>query len=149
MSNDNVCVERKIEMPDLQFLAKFIPPMELKTLKGNLRGEEGEYFRGMLVDLEKRIRNMPALRTEKDLDAPVYLHYFIGGCDWWISSLDPEDMIGYGYAVLNQDWENAESGDIWLPEIIDLRSGPFQAELDLYWNTKTTLREVMARNPDA
>lgn len=149
MSNENICMESKIEMPDLQFLAKFIPSRELETLKYNLRGEEAEYFREMLAELENRIRNMPALRTENDLDAPVYLHYFIGGCDWWISSLDPEDMIGYGYAVLNQDWENAELGDIWLPEIIDLRSGPFQAELDLYWNTKTTLREVMARNPDA
>lgn len=146
---ENASMPDAEKKPDLQFLAKFVPSRELAALKVNMEGEEKEFFISMLNELERRIRNMPPLGSEENLDAPVLLHYFLGGCDWWLSSLDPEDMIAFGYTVLNRNWENAEFGDVWLPEIIDLKIGPFQVELDLYWNPETSLRDVMAKNPYA
>lgn len=129
--------------PDLQFLARSIPSRELEVLKANLLGEKGEYFRKMLVDLEKRIRRMPALKPEKDLDAPIFLHYFIGDTHCWISYLDLDEMIGFGFIVRDNDWKKAELCHVWITEIVDFKVGPFQAELDLRWNTETKLRDVM------
>jgi len=32
-------------------------------------------------------------------DKPIYLHFFIGDCDWFISEYDGEDLF-FGYAIL-------------------------------------------------
>lgn len=131
-------------MPDLEYLGKFIPAMELAALREHLKGEESKFFVEMLDDLEKKIRKMPGLHDKdaKGLDVPVVLHYFLGGSDWWIAKLDPGEMIGLGFARLGGMEDCAEIGEVYIPEIMDLHHGPFQVELDLYWNGKT-LQEIM------
>lgn len=130
------------KQPDMQFLAKFIPSQELAVLKDNLKGDERAFFIEMLNELEDRIRKMPSDRSDLTMESPVLLHYFFAGCDWWLAALDQEEMIGFGYAMLNGNWDFAEMGDVWLPEIFDLRIGPFRPELDLYWNTEKTLQDI-------
>jgi hypothetical protein len=41
------------------------------------------------------------LETEKVplKDRPIYIHFFIGDCDWFISEYDGEDLL-FGYAVI-------------------------------------------------
>ena len=41
----------------------------------------------------------------------IYLHFFIGGCDWYISEYDGGDLF-FGFAILNSDYEMAEWGYI-------------------------------------
>ena len=32
-------------------------------------------------------------------DKPIYIHFFIGDCDWFISEYDGEDLF-FGYAII-------------------------------------------------
>ena len=41
----------------------------------------------------------------------IYLHFFIGGCDWYVSEYDGDDLF-FRFAILNGDNENAELGYI-------------------------------------
>ena len=40
-------------------------------------------------------------------DKLIYLHFFIGGCDWFIAEFDQVDTF-FGFAILNNDLQNAE-----------------------------------------
>lgn len=91
------------KQPNLEFLAKFIPSQEMAVLKDNLKGDEREFFVRLLNELEERIRKMPPDRSELTMDSPVQLHYFFGGFNWWLAALDQDEMIGFGYALLNYD----------------------------------------------
>lgn len=63
----------------------------------------------------------------------IYLHYFVGGCDWWIAEYDPATGEGFGYACLG-DPQCAEWGYIDLPELEALRvQGRLVVERDLHW----------------
>jgi len=42
-------------------------------------------------------------------DKVLHLHYFAGGCDWWIAEYDPDTGDAFGYACLG-DPELAEWG---------------------------------------
>ena len=39
------------------------------------------------------------------------MHFFIGGCDWYIAEYDGNNLF-YGYAILNGDQQNSEWGYI-------------------------------------
>ena len=40
----------------------------------------------------------------------IWLHFFIGGCDWYVAEYDEEENLFWGYAILNGDLEMAEWG---------------------------------------
>lgn len=112
-------------------------------MRSNCKGEEGEFFKKMLEDLQGKIAAMPkSYETDGQGDtAMVHLHYFKGGSDWWITERDagsPDDEVkgiqaqAFGFACLNGDTENAELGYISIDELI--RHG---VELDLYWQPVT------------
>jgi hypothetical protein len=44
----------------------------------------------------------------------LHLHYFAGGCDWWIIEYDPATGDAFGYAWLGNTC--AEWGHLDLPE---------------------------------
>ena len=80
---------------------------------------------------------LDAHRVEKSFAfaaALAHLHYFIGGCDWWIVEKDSDpDHAGqvqaFGIADLGM---GAELGYISIPELLE--NG---AETDLYFKAKT------------
>jgi len=53
-------------------------------------------------------------------DKLIYLHFFIGGCDWFICEYDPDEEIFFGYANLNDDL-SAEWGYISFRELKDIK----------------------------
>ena len=66
-------------------------------------------------------------------DTKVYLHFFIGGSDWYITQYDGKDTF-YGFACLNGDLEMAEWGYISFTELINLRvSGAFHVDRDKHF----------------
>jgi hypothetical protein len=56
-------------------------------------------------------------------DKLIHLHFFIGGCDWFISEYDGEDLF-WGYAILNNDYEMAEWGYNSFEELKKIRIPP-------------------------
>jgi hypothetical protein len=67
-------------------------------------------------------------------DKVLHLHYFAGGCDWWIAEYDPATGEAFGYACLG-DPECAEWGYLDLSELeqVNVRGGLLIVERDLYW----------------
>lgn len=117
-------------------LNHFIGKSQLSSIREACKGEEGEYFKTMMTELKKTISNMPkTYETEGMGDAaPVTLHYFLGGSDWYIieRDLDGEQLQAFGFACLNGDKQNAEFGYICIQELIRLN-----VELDLYYKPQT------------
>ncbi|MDL2216273.1 DUF2958 domain-containing protein [Desulfovibrio sp. OttesenSCG-928-M14] len=62
----------------------------------------------------------------------IHMHFFIGGCDWFVAEFDGEDLF-FGYAVLNGDLHNAEWGYFSLSELQSIRIHGIEVDCDLYW----------------
>lgn len=93
---------------------------------------------------QSELKEIPRLYSTEDIsleDKVIYGHFFLGGCDWYIAEYDPEDRLFFGYAILNEDYQNAEWGYISYDELIELKVGPFEIEWDKYWEPKKA-REI-------
>ena len=116
----------------IQTIRPFLSHSQFSVMVSACSGEEGDFFRQKFIDLEKLITSTPVTYEQdgKGDDAIVYLHYFFGGCDWYITEKDVDGGVqqAFGYAVLFGDKENAELGYICITEI-----NQFGAELDLYF----------------
>ena len=91
------------------------------------------------IPSEKRLKKIPRLYETEDLPAQdklIHLHFFIGGCDWYIAEYDGEDLF-FGYAILNNDHEMAEWGYVSLQELKSIKVRPgFEVDNDLFWQVK-------------
>jgi hypothetical protein len=71
---------------------------------------------------EDRLSRIPRLYETEHTplqEKLIYLHFFIGGCDWYIAEFDGEDLF-WGFAILNDDFQNAEWGYISFSELKSL-----------------------------
>lgn len=126
-------------------LSNFMSAGQRSILKSLMTGEEGQHFIDMLTNLEAHLLSMPMTGEQDGMGqgAVVWLHYFRGGTDAWITERDVGDGTddqrqhqAFGKFCLNGDRENAEMGYISIQELIE--NG---VELDLYWTNKT-LKEL-------
>ncbi len=126
----------------LATLRTLTTPEQCTVILAAARGEEAEHFRAVIARLHAVWQAMPKTR-ETDAQgraALAPLHYFIGGCDWWIVEKDADpDHAGqvqaFGVADLGM---GAELGYISIPELLDCG-----AELDLYYTTPKTIAELL------
>ncbi len=123
----------------LQPLSGFIGRSQLLALTHALRGEEAAHFEEILRTLAERLATAPrTYQTDgQGAQARAFLHYFKGGCDWWIVELDagadgdrPSDFQRQAFGVACLGFE-PELGYISIPEL--LSAG---AELDLYFTPR-------------
>jgi hypothetical protein len=119
----------------VEFLRAYINPLQLGVISENFDEEEGGHFCSMVVDLQNLIKGMPVTRETEDQgdNAVVYLHYFKGACDFYITERDiDEDGEGqvqaFGFTDLGY---GGEMGYISIPELLEAG-----VELDLYWDSK-------------
>lgn len=124
-----------------KFLKQFIGTHQLALLRSSMFGEEGKYYRRVMRELRAKIEAIPTYgSTGNEGDrAPVYLHYFLGPMDWYITERDSgeEQRQAFGWADLGQG-----GGELGLISIHDIIA--HHAELDLYWEPKP-LGEVLKR----
>jgi hypothetical protein len=124
-------------------LSRYIGKSQLSVMMSACKGEEGPFFRQMMADLRQKIATMPkTYETDGQGDEAIaHLHYFKNASDWYIMERDQEEeqLQAHGFAILNQDYQNAESGYISIEELI--RHG---IELDLYY-TPEKLGAIKAR----
>ena len=64
----------------------------------------------------------------------IYEHFFIGGCDWYVTEYDPEDQLFFGFAILNNDLEMAEWGYIGFEELVALKVTFLEVDRDLHFS---------------
>ncbi len=116
-------------------VAPFVSVGQLRVIADACRGEEKTFFMGKLVDLAALLEAMPTTYGQDGLgdDAIVYLHYFAGGSDWYVTEKDIHGGIrqAFGYAVLNGMEDCAELGYISISELV--RAG---VELDLHFEPR-------------
>jgi hypothetical protein len=130
-------MDRKLTRTDalkaLDELKKFIGPSQLDVLRRSLYGEEREWFYGKLTEMANLIRTMPKSYEQDGLgdNAVVFLHYFSGGCDWWITEKDAgvDQVQAFGLADIGY------GGELGYIPIVEITS--YGAELDLHFDPKT------------
>ena len=114
----------------------------LTTLTRSAHCDEWQFYVAKVEALADLVTGMAQTYQQegKGDQATVYLHYFIGCSDWYITEKDVDGGVeqAFGYAVLNGDEDCAELGYISIQEIT-----AYGAELDLYFAPRT-LADVKA-----
>ena len=124
-------------------LKKYISNTQVEVLNYNsTSGEEKKYFINLIDEMEVKIKAVPELYETDGQgdDAVIALHYFLGGSDWYVTELDTEERIAFGYVILNEDTEISELGYISLNELLGIQD----VELDLHWE-EITIGEMKKR----
>jgi len=131
--NESKIIESLNDIPAM--LLKVMPESQALSLIGN------EEIYSTLLRLEQEVNETPSLYGQdgKGDEAIVYLHYFSGSSDWFITELNKKDNMAFGYVVLNGDIMNSEFGYISIDEIKSL-----DIELDFYFN-KMTVKEATTK----
>ena len=92
---------------------------------------------------KKQLEKIPRFYETEDVplkEKLVWVHFFIGGCDWYIAEYDGEDLF-WGYAILNGDLEMAEWGYISFQELRELKIPPgFEVECEKFWQIKKAIQ---------
>ena len=75
----------------------------------------------------------------------IHEHFFIGGCDWYVAEYNPGDRLFFGFAVLNNDLENAEWGYVSLDELLAINVRGIEIDRDLHWQTRKAIEVEQIR----
>jgi hypothetical protein len=90
---------------------------------------------------KERLAKVPRLYDTEYIpvqDKEIHLHFFIGGCDWYISETDGEDIM-FGFCILNNDLEMAEWGYVSLSELRSIKASGWcevDCELEKHWKIR-------------
>ena len=88
---------------------------------------------------KEELAKIPRLYQTEEVsleDKLIYLHFFVGGCDWYIAEYDGEDLF-WGSAILNGDLEMAEWGYIAFDELRRIEIDPgFEIDCEVDWQVK-------------
>ena len=74
------------------------------------------------IPSKKRLAKIPRLyETEQTplREKLIHLHFFIGGCDWYVAEFDGKDTF-FGFAILNNDYQMAEWGYVSFRELKEI-----------------------------
>lgn len=123
---------------------KLVPKNQLSALQEIKYREQDE----AVANVNENVSLVPDLygQDKKGKEAVAYLHYFLGGSDWYITEYNEEEYTAFGFVVLNQDWQMAEFGYISMQELT--KSMPLNRpsiELDFYWEP-ATINEIIDKN---
>ncbi len=84
------------------------------------------------IPSQERLDKIPRLYETEHIpveDKLIHLHFFIGGCDWFIAEYDGADLF-FGYAVLNADYLNAEWGYVSFAELKAVKVGFLEVDCE-------------------
>ena len=83
---------------------------------------------------QEQLARIPRLYETEHIPAEnklIHLHFFIGGCDWYIAEYDGDDLF-FGFAILNSDYKMAEWGYISFAELKSISIDGLEIDCDLY-----------------
>ena len=84
----------------------------------------------------EELSKIPALYSSENVslkEKMIYMHFFIGGCDWYAAEYKPEEKLFFGFAILNNDLECAEWGYFSLDELSSLKVEFVEVDRDLHF----------------
>ena len=93
------------------------------------------------VPSKERLAGIPRLYGTEDIppkDKLIHLHFFIGGCDWYIAEYDGKDIF-WGFACLNGDLRNTEWGYISYQELKEIKIAGWleiDCETEIAWRVR-------------
>ncbi len=125
---------RKSILKLIESIRPFVPHAQLEVMTLGLSGEERGFFREKMREIERTIATMPVTYAQdgKGDSAVVYLHYFAGGADWWITEKDMDGGVAQAFGLVDLGG-GPELGYVSIEELTSLRT----ANLDLHWKPKT------------
>ena len=85
----------------------------------------------------EQLAQLPALYATDGIDCKdktIYLHFFIGACDWYVAEFGGEGLF-FGFVNLN-DPMNAEWGLFSLQELDEINITGCEVDNDLHWRPK-------------
>ena len=88
----------------------------------------------------ERLDRIPKLYSTEDIplqDKLIYLHFFIGDCDWYAAEY--ENGLFWGFAILHGDINNAEWGYFSLEEMKKIKVNNYleiDCELEKIWKVR-------------
>jgi len=88
---------------------------------------------------ERQLQRIPPLYATEHLPwerKTIYEHFFLGGSDWYGAEYDPRDRLFFGYAILNDDFQNAEWGYFSLDELAAVNVRGIEVDRDLHWEER-------------
>ncbi len=90
---------------------------------------------------KKQLSRIPKLYETDNIplkDKIIHLHFFIGGCDWFIAEYDHEgEDLFFGFTILNNDLDMAEWGYLSFSELQSIKvQGWLEIDNDLHWTPK-------------
>lgn len=120
-----------------KLVGNFIGVRQGLVIRQAISGDEGEWFADKVKEIFELVNTMPRIYQQdgKGDDAVVYLHYFKGGVDLYVTERDETWLQFQAFGLSNLGY-GAELGYINIKEAVDCGM-----ELDLHWNQKS-LREV-------
>jgi hypothetical protein len=92
---------------------------------------------------KSRLARIPKLYETEDTplkEKRICLHFFVGGCDWYIAEYDGEDLF-WGFAILNGDYDNAEWGYVSFAELRSVKVAGW-VEVDCETEDAWTVRKA-------
>ncbi len=120
----------KLKLSDIpEEVKRFMPVMQQKAIVGS---EEHWDIIEQFKDIIKRLPKTYGTEKIPIDEKIVYLHYFYGQSDWYIvekDMIEEEQQQAFGYAILNDDMQNAEWGYISIEELKSTN----RVELDFYF----------------
>lgn len=84
---------------------------------------------------EKQLNKIPAFYSTENIplkEKVILMHFFIGGCDWYVVEYNPEEQLFFGFANLGDD-EMAEWGYFSLKELSELKVEFLEVDRDLHF----------------
>lgn len=88
---------------------------------------------------EKQLSDIPKLYETDHIslkDKVIYMHFFIGGCDWYIAEYDAEDGLFFCFAILHSDFQNAEWGYILFDDLRNFRVKGMEIDREISWQPR-------------
>ncbi len=88
---------------------------------------------------ENQLSELPELYSTESIplmEKIIYMHFFLGGCDWYAAEYDKESQNFFGFAILNNDYQMAEWGYFNFIELCELKIEFVEVDRDIHF-TKT------------
>lgn len=123
----------KYELPAI--LKKLMPKAQQEYLKATNYAEHEDI-------LNELAENASKLKSSSGGDQTMYLHYFYGNMDWYVSEYDKENATLYGFANIGDDL-NAEFGSRYVSELTETKG----IELDFYFEPTAIKNIEVGGNP--